>query len=98
MAGTARPVAGDPAGATGDFADDGTLAGAGTETNPPRKPSRLLDVLIVISAVFMISALCLIAYPTFSDWWNRMHQSYAVAAYVEQTEDLSGTEKQTMLG
>ena len=60
MAGTARPVAGDPAGATGDFADDGTLAGAGTETNPPRKPSRLLDVLIVISAVFMLAGAILV--------------------------------------
>ena len=45
----------------------------------------------------MIGAICLIAYPTFSDWWNRMHQSYAVASYVEQTEDLSGEEKQHML-
>ena len=45
----------------------------------------------------MIGAICLIAYPTFSDWWNRMHQSYAVASYVEQTEDLSGEEKQQML-
>lgn len=44
----------------------------------------------------MIGAICLIAYPTFSDWWNRMHQSYAVASYVEQTEDLSGEEKQQM--
>ncbi len=95
--GTIRHVAGDPADATGDFADGGNLADAGTETEPPRKPSRLLDVLIVISAVLMIGALCLIAYPTFSDWWNRMHQSYAVAAYAEQTEDLSSAEKQTML-
>lgn len=45
----------------------------------------------------MIGAICLIAYPTFSDWWNRMHQSYAVASYVEQTEDFSGEEKQHML-
>lgn len=45
----------------------------------------------------MIGAICLIAYPTFSDWWNRMHQSYAVASYVEQTEDLSGEEKRHML-
>lgn len=87
MVGPARSAAGDPAG-----------AGDGAETKPPRKSGRLLDVLIVISAVFMIAALCLIAYPTFSDWWNRMHQSYAVAAYVEQTEDLSSAEKQTMLG
>ena len=62
-----------------------------------KKSNALLDVLIAISAIFMIGAICLIAYPTFSDWWNRMHQSYAVASYVEQTEDLSGEEKQHML-
>lgn len=60
---------------------------------PKKKSNALLDVLIAISAIFMIGAICLIAYPTFSDWWNRMHQSYAVASYVEQTEDLSGEEK-----
>lgn len=64
---------------------------------PKKKSNALLDVLIAISAIFMIGAICLIAYPTFSDWWNRMHQSYAVASYVEQTEDLSGEEKQHML-
>lgn len=64
---------------------------------PKEKSNALLDVLIAISAIFMIGAICLIAYPTFSDWWNRMHQSYAVASYVEQTEDLSGEEKQQML-
>ena len=64
---------------------------------PKKKSNALLDVLIAISAIFMIGAICLIAYPTFSDWWNRMHQSYAVASYVEQTEDLSGEEKQQML-
>ena len=45
----------------------------------------------------MIGAICLIAYPTFSDWWNRMHQSYAVAGYVEQTKDMSGAERKAML-
>ena len=45
----------------------------------------------------MIGALGLIAYPTFSDWWNRMHQSYAVASYVEHAEDMSEDESKAML-
>ena len=53
--------------------------------------------MIAISAIAMIGALGLIAYPTFSDWWNRMHQSYAVAGYVEQTKDMSGAERKAML-
>ena len=62
-----------------------------------KKSNALLDVLIAISAIAMIAALGLIAYPTFSDWWNRMHQSYAVAGYVKQTKDMSGAERKAML-
>ena len=62
-----------------------------------KKSNALLNVMIAISAIAMIGALGLIAYPTFSDWWNRMHQSYAVAGYVEQTKDMSGAERKAML-
>ena len=62
-----------------------------------KKSNALLNVLIAISAIAMIAALGLIAYPTFSDWWNRMHQSYAVAGYVKQTKDMSGAERKAML-
>lgn len=62
-----------------------------------KKSNALLNVLIAVSAIAMIAALGLIAYPTFSDWWNRMHQSYAVAGYVEQTKDMSGAERKAML-
>ena len=62
-----------------------------------KKSNALLNVMIAISTIAMIGALGLIAYPTFSDWWNRMHQSYAVAGYVEQTKDMSGAERKAML-
>ena len=62
-----------------------------------KKSNALLNVLIAVSAIAMIAALGLIAYPTFSDWWNRMHQSYAVAGYVKQTKDMSGAERKAML-
>ena len=38
-------------------------------------------ILLVI--VFLVG-LSLLLYPSFSDWWNSMHQSRAVASYVEQ--------------
>ena len=63
----------------------------------PKKSNALLNVLIAISVIAMIGALGLIAYPTFSDWWNRMHQSYAVAGYVEQAKDMSGAQREAML-
>lgn len=40
-------------------------------------------------AVNVISLLCLVAgvglllYPVMADWWNQIHQSYAIAAYVK---------------
>lgn len=79
-----------------------TDSGAGTDVvekpnAKPKKSNALLNVLIAVSAIAMIGALCLIAYPTFSDWWNRMHQSYAVAGYVKQTKDMSGAKRKAML-
>ena len=38
---------------------------------------------ILLVAVFLVG-LSLLLYPSFSDWWNSMHQSRAVASYVEQ--------------
>ena len=38
---------------------------------------------ILLIAVFLVG-LSLLLYPTFADWWNSMHQSQAVASYVEQ--------------
>lgn len=68
-----------------------------------RKPKKsgLLDIVSrIISAFFaivLVVGLGLIAYPTVADWWNRMHQSRAVATYVEKTEDLSGAQRKVML-
>ena len=38
---------------------------------------------IILLIVFVIG-LSLLLYPTFADWWNSMHQSQAVASYVEE--------------
>lgn len=99
-------------GVSGDVADDVTGDGAGngesakaadesqqSQQSPKhhKKSNALLNILIAISAIAMIGALGLIAYPTFSDWWNRMHQSYAVASYVEHAEDMSAAERKAML-
>ena len=42
---------------------------------------------IILLIVFLIG-LSLLLYPTFSDWWNSMHQSSAVASYVEQVANI----------
>lgn len=42
---------------------------------------------IILLIVFIVG-LSLLLYPTFSDWWNSMHQSRAVTSYVEQVANI----------
>ena len=66
-----------------------------------RRTGRRADVASrIISAFFavvLVAGLTLLAYPTVADWWNRMHQSRAVATYIEETEDLSKAQREKML-
>ncbi|MGE8651149.1 class C sortase [Bifidobacterium adolescentis] len=45
----------------------------------------------------LIAGLCLLTYPTIANWWNQLHQSRAVAAYVAQTKDYSRQERKVMI-
>ena len=51
--------------------------------NPMKKRGTTVILLIVL-----IVGLSLLLYPTFADWWNTMHQSRAVASYVEKVANL----------
>ncbi|WP_236036750.1 class C sortase [Bifidobacterium simiiventris] len=66
-----------------------------------KRKRTVLDVVsAIISAFFavvFVVGVGLISYPTVADWWNRMHQSRAVATYIEQTEDLSKAQRKQML-
>ena len=42
----------------------------------------------IILLIVLIAGLSLLLYPSFSDWWNSMHQSRAVASYVEQVANI----------
>ena len=44
----------------------------------------------IILLIVLIAGLSLLLYPSFSDWWNSMHQSRAVASYVEQVANIEG--------
>lgn len=46
---------------------------------------------------FLLIGLCLLLYPSVSDWWNSMHQTRAIASYVEAVEDMSGEEMEALL-
>ncbi|MCH9276440.1 class C sortase [Bifidobacterium amazonense] len=66
-----------------------------------KRRKRPIDIIsTVVSAFFavvLVVGVGLLAYPSVTDWWNRMHQSRAVATYIEQTEDLSQAKKTAML-
>lgn len=43
----------------------------------------------IIVAIVLIVGVCLLAYPSVSDWWNSMHASRAISTYTEAVEELS---------
>lgn len=48
--------------------------------------------ILIITVLFMMGGLGLMLYPTFSDWWNTIHQSHAIAGYeqkISETENLA---------
>ncbi len=74
----------------------GNPAEKATEEAPKRRrkgPSLSTVILVVI----LLAGVCILLYPSVSDWWNSMHATRAIAGYVTAVEDLSGEEKERML-
>lgn len=51
----------------------------------------------MILSVILLVGLCLLLYPTVSNWWNSLHQTQAIAGYTETIENTSQEELQAML-
>lgn len=51
----------------------------------------------IILYAILIFGLCLLLYPTVADWWNSMHQSRAIASYVEAVADMNSEEMDALL-
>lgn len=45
----------------------------------------------------MVIGMCLLAYPTVSDWYNSIHQSRAISNYMEKVEQLDETDYSALL-
>lgn len=73
------------------------MEGIGMTTHRKKTTDTVSRIISVFFAMVLVVGLTLLAYPTVADWWNRMHQSRAVATYIEETEDLSKTERKRML-
>ena len=62
-------------------------AAESVEPDAPAKKKRKPDIISIILGLIMIVGLGVIAYPTFSDWWNSYHMSRAIATYVAAVEE-----------
>ena len=62
--------------------------------NKKKKKGTLTTVILVL---IMLAGLAIIAYPTFSDWWNSFHQSRAIASYVQSVTNMDKEEYERML-
>ncbi len=60
--------------------------GRGPAKGPAKKKSGALGNFILV--MMMLVGLGLIAYPRFSDWWNNLHQSRAIAGYVQRVANM----------
>ena len=50
----------------------------------------------ILLIVIFIIGLSLLLYPSFSDWWNSMHQSRAIATYSEQVANMDDDQYETL--
>lgn len=46
------------------------------------------NALNILIALMALSGLALLAYPTFSDWWNSTRQSYVIASYDQMVAEM----------
>ena len=54
-------------------------------------------LLEIILYLILFAGLCLLLYPSVSNWWNSFHQSRAIASYVQTVENTSAEEQAAML-
>ena len=54
---------------------------------PKSKKKKRFSFSTLIAVLLVTVGAGLIAYPTFSDWWNSYHQSRAIASYVTAVEE-----------
>ena len=55
---------------------------------------KLTNFLLVI---MLLVGVCLLIYPSASNYWNELHQSKAIATYVEELENIDTTEYDNLL-
>lgn len=62
--------------------------------NRAETKEKVVNALLVVA---LLAGLCLLSYPTMSDWWNASRQSRAIADYTEAIDDLDVQRRENML-
>lgn len=65
----------------------------GNRKKPKKRRGHLVDLILVLAVLIGAG---LLVYPTFSDWWNDLHQSRAIAGYVARVSDMSEESSSSM--
>ena len=73
--------------------DAGNEGRHGAFARRKKRGSRLINAVL---ALVFLAGIGLLVYPTFSDWWNDLHQSRAIAGYVEKVSDMSDEKNRAM--
>ena len=63
----------------------------------PKRKRRGPKVSTIVATIILLVGLGIIAYPTFSDWWNSYHQSRAIASYVNAVQETDPKQIEAML-
>lgn len=58
-----------------------------------KKKSNAANIILVL---ILLLGLSLLLYPSFSNWWNSMHQSRAIASYSEQVAQIDEAQYETL--
>lgn len=62
-----------------------------------KKKKKKFSLSTLLLVLIFLAGLGIMLYPTFSDWWNSMHATQAIASYVDAVEDLSAKQRAKML-
>ncbi len=63
-----------------------------------KKKKRRSAIANVILVAILLLGIGIIAYPTFSDWWNSFHQSRIIASYASAVENIDTELIDAMIG
>lgn len=68
------------------------------EVPKKKKKRKGPSISTIILVLIFFLGMGIMLYPTVSDWWNSLHATRAIEGYVSAVEDMSGKEKEVILG